>query len=313
MSQKKLISQLRDLARDPDHSAALVSNAECLTSLRQTLDALDIDVVLLTLDCFSILAQIPSNRPILSGVDGLLKSIYMLQDNPNMKVASVAQNILDLLEPSQSDAEPTSADECQSAHSYQSKGSYGTNASRYVPRQLHITTLRVLNVTSAMQKENLINTAVAFQGIVSVTMDSQYKRATFYSTMPGIKHDLIKMMSKRGFQIEDEDKRAPRGNRKSGRRRDYTHHLGASDLSSNSSYPESRDEKDSGPSYLDPKTYKTGGAFNSRQLGVHNSNKVKVETLAERVQRIKQERRDSEKEETYTEKFFTSVKGFFWG
>jgi len=296
VSQKVLVTQLRDLARDPEHQSALVSNSECLKSLTQTLSATDMEVVIITLDTLKIVSQTPAHRKILAEVPNLITTLCFLQDHPNRSINNVAQEILDNVEPAGSVMSGDSG--VSGGGSLRSFGSKGTNS--YIPRSLHVITLKIGNIRSADQRESLVSTAVSFQGIVSVTMDSRFQRATFYSTMPDIRSDLISLLTKRGFQCLEDDVHMYK--RSMYKRSAYREPFGGaiSDRSSNISKEDLK-----GPSYLEPSNYGQGNSrYNSRQLGRYTGGKN--ESLADRVKRIKEER-ESKKPESIATKLWSVI------
>merc|ERR1719410_1910714 len=103
-AQKKLVTQLRDLARDREHQIALMSNKECLRSLEQTLNSNEPDVVLITLETLYICALTPLNRPTLCDVPNLRSTLFFLsEEHPKPKIRAKAGQLLTEIEPDTED------------------------------------------------------------------------------------------------------------------------------------------------------------------------------------------------------------------
>jgi len=283
-SQKVLVEQLRDLARDPDHQAALVANAECLRSLEKTLNSMDPEVVSITLDTLTICSQTFSNRAILYEVPKLRDTLYYLStEHPKPRIRLKANQLLTEIEP-----EP----EADSITSYEDSGSLESNfTARYVRKQLHTVEIRIGNVKTSQQREKFQADAVKFNGVVSATMDYQMKRATIYTTLPNIKEDLIVHLTRSGYAVLSPE-----------------HGFRYKEKDNFEDYSLKAGQRQA-PAYLQPKQEQNTMFDNPYALGRFNPG-TKTETLADRLARFKKERAEAEKKKKQS--VLSTVVNWFW-
>jgi len=283
-SQKVLVEQLRELARDPDHQAALVSNAECLRSLEKTLNSMDPQVVSITLDTLTICSQTFENRAILYEVPKLRSTLYYLStEHSKPRIRLKANQLLTEIEP-----EP----EADSTTSYEDSGSLESNfTAKYVRKQLHTVEVRIGNVKTSQQREKFQADAVKFNGVVSATMDYQMKRATIYTTLPNIKEDLIVHLTRSGYAVLSPE-----------------HGFRYKEKDNFEDYSIKAGQRQA-PAYLQPKQEQNTVFDNPYALGRFNPG-TKTETLADRIARFKKERAEAEKKKKQS--VLSTVVNWFW-
>lgn len=282
-SQKALVEQLRELARDPDHQAALVANVECLRSLEQTLNSSDPEVVTITLDTLAICSQTYSNHAILYDVPNLRSTLYYLStEHSKPKIRLKADQLLRDIEP-EADSGST-YEESESADS-----SYA--GQKYIRKQLHTLDIRIGNVKTPAEREKFQSDAVKFDGVVSATLDYQMKRATIYTTIPKIKEDLIVYLTRRGYEVL-----SPEHGFRYKEKDNVEHNL-------------TKAGKRQSPAYLQPKKLDNNVAIdNPYALGRYNPG-TQTETLANRIARFKKEREEKEKKK---QSVLSTVVNWFW-
>jgi len=285
-SQKVLVEQLRELARDPDHQAALVANAECLRSLEKTLNSMDPEVVDITIDTLSICSQTFSNRAILYEVPKLRSTLYYLStEHSKPRIRLKANQLLTEIEPEADADSTTSFEETDSMES-------GFTAQRYVRKQLHTVEIRIGNVKTPEQREKFQAEVVKFNGVVSATMDYQMKRATIYTTLPNIKEDLIMHLTRRGYAILSPE-----------------HGFRYKEKDNIDDYSTKPGQRQT-PAYLQPKQLEQNTMVdNPYALGRFNPGE-KTETLANRIARFKMERAEAEKKKKQS--VLSTVVNWFW-
>merc|ERR1719320_1299784 len=160
-SQKILVEQLRDLARNPDHQAALMANAECLRSLEQTLNSNEDEVVDITLDTLSICSKTDGNNATLFNVPKLTQTLYFLStEHPKPRIRLKANRLF---------TDINLEAESESSESYEETESIESSipGQRYVRKQLHTIAMRIGNVKTHAERERFQATAVSFDGVVS--------------------------------------------------------------------------------------------------------------------------------------------------
>jgi len=282
-SQKVLVEQLRELARDPDHQAALMANEECLRSLERTLNSTDPEVVIITLDTLTICAQTQSNRAVLYDVPKMRATLYYLStENGRPKIRLKANQLLTEIEP-----------EADSASSYEESESTDSNftTQRYVRKQLHTVEIRIGNVKTAAQREKFQADAVSFDGVVSATLGYQMKRATIYTTLPNIKEDLIVYLTRRGYAVLSPE-----------------HGFRYKEKGNDEQYW-SKDDQRQTPAYLQPKKLNGNTPVENHYALGRFMPGNKTETLANRIERFKQERKEAEKKK---QSVLSTVVNWFW-
>jgi len=279
-SQKALVEQLRDLARNPDHRAALMANVECLRSLEQTLNSADPDVVDITLDTLSICAETDGNIATLYNVPKLKETLYFLSTEhtkPRIRLkANKLVSEINLEADSESSVSYVDSDSTDSSFAGQ----------RYVRKQLHTVTIRIGNVRTHAEREKFQADAVSFDGVVSATMDTQLKRATIYTTEADIQEDLIVHLTRKGYAVLSQE----HGFR----------------------YKEKdnfEDDQRKSPTYLQPMKVERNVQENPYALGRYNRIS-KSETLAKRLARFKLEKQEAEKKKKQS--VLSTVVNWFW-
>jgi len=292
-SQKSLVLELRDLARDPDHQNALMANKRCLRSLQQTLLASDDEVVLITIEIFYVCAQVPSNRTILGNVPNLTSTLYDLStEHKNPKIRQKSNELLQEIDP-------------QDNENYLESCLDGTDSrvsdgSRFVPTQLYIIKLRVLNVSGAEQRDRFQYDIVKMRGVVSSTMSSDLKRATIYTMREYDDENVIKKLKEKGYMVQRFEHKTR-----------FHNHLSIDETSEKEEF-ELDDEKVpqerySSIGYLQP-VAERGRSLTNSSLGQYRSS-AETETLSSRLARFKQEQEESKEKE---KSIFSKVITWFW-
>jgi len=282
-SQKALVEQLRELARDPDHQAALVANGECLRSLEKTLNSMDPEIVTITLDTLAICSQTYSNHAILYDVPKLRSTLYFLStEHAKPKIRLKANQLLTEIEPEADSA--TSYEESESVDSIYA-------GQKYVRKQLHTVDIRIGNVKTPAQREKFQADVVRFNGVVSATLDHQMKRATIYTTLPNIQEDLIVYLTRRGYEVLSPE-----------------HGFRYKEKDNVEDYL-AKDDQRRTPAYLQPKKLESNTMVdNPYALGRYNPG-TNAETLANRISRFKKEREEAEKKK---KSVLSTVVNWFW-
>jgi len=293
-TQKDLVIQLRDLARHPNHQAALMDNEACLTSLQQYLRCEDVDIVLITIEILHICAQTPRNRPKLVAVNNLIDMLDVHSTgHQDPKVRKKASELLHELCPEDEDVSDN-LEEVETA----SRISQASQNSRYITKQLYMVHLRIGNVRSSAQRDKFFIDAVKHERVVSATMDSQLRNAILYTTQPNIKDELIKHLTRKGYEILSKDF----GFRYSERVKPLMEVSEKEDMS------EEDDIKIGGPAYLAKDTVDARLRDDSYALGRYRPN-IETETLTSRLDRFKQEQEESKEKEASV---LSTIVKWFW-
>merc|ERR1719319_420958 len=259
-----------------------MANKECLRSLEQTLNSNEPDVVLITLQTLHICALTPINRPTLCEVPNLRSTLFFLsEEHPKPEIRRESGQLLNQIEPEEEYSDDDDDDETVSS----SHDTDITAASRFVPKQLHVCSLRIGNIRTAQQREKFQKEAVKHHAVVSATMGSQLQRATFYTTQPDIKDELIQFLTNSGYEcLDDKQEMAYFG-----KRNHYDETYNAA------------------PSYLAPrKANQTKGGDPSKRysLGQWRPNS-ETDSLAARLAKYKAEKENAKKENTSVKSVFS--------
>jgi len=290
LKQKELVMELRKLAQHPNHQAALMENDQCLTSLQQYLiTSQDIDILLITIEILHICAQTPKNRPKLGAVPNLSDTLYVLStENQDPKVRTKASELHSEIS-LEDDLDLDGSLELEEADTA-SRVSQVSQNSRYTTKQLYRVHLIVVNVKTAEQRDKFFTDAVRNPRVVSATMDSQLRNATLYTTHRDIKDELIKHLTRKGYEILSKDV-------------GYRYRPVLED-----SEKEDIDYDMKAPAYLDKADIDSRKRDYSYALGHYRPNH-ETETLTSRLNRFKQEQEESKEKET---SLLSSVVKWFW-
>jgi len=189
MTKKSLLSQLRELANNYEHQKALLKNKNCLCTLVSMLSSKDDEIVLLAIDTLYTCSKKVENRAALCEVPQLLDTLWTLSiehSSPKVRYTS-GRMVFDL------DCESSSSDSCASSVYLSSFTSRSRSCTK-----LNVITLEVDNIKSGADREKFYYDAVQFSGIVSVTIRSDMRRATLYTTEPYIQDPLMNYLRCKG-------------------------------------------------------------------------------------------------------------------
>jgi len=291
-SQKSLVLELRDLARDPDHQNALMANKRCLRSLEQTLQASNDEVVLITIEIFYVCAQVPSNRSILGNVPNLTSTLYDLStEHKNPKIRQKSNELLKEIDP-------------QDHENYLESCLDGTDSrvsesSRFVPTQLYIIKLRVMDVHGPENRDKFQYDIVKMRGVVSASMSSDLKRVTIYTMREYDDENVINNLRKKGYKVQRFEHKTR-----------FHNHLSIDEVSEKEEF-EFDDEKVPQErysiGYLQP-VVERGRSLTNSSLGQYRPS-AETETLSSRLARFKQEQEESKEKE---KSIFSKVITWFW-
>lgn len=292
--QKELVLQLRELARHPSHQAALMENDACLASLQQYLGCPEVDIVLITIEILHICAQDPRNRPRLEAVNNMIEMLDMLStEHQDPKVRAKASELLSEISPLDEDLSDNLED-VETA----SRISNASQNSRFVTKQLYMVHLRIGNVRSAKQRDKFYIDAVKHDRVLSATFDSRLRNATLYTTQANNKEELIKHLTRKGYDILSND---------FGFRYRESEKLVLED-NEKEDIPEDDDVKGNGPAYLDRSTFNASLRDDTYALGRYLPSS-ETETLTSRLDRFKQEQEDSKEKESSV---LSTIVKWFW-
>jgi len=292
--KKELVLQLRELVGFPSHQAALMENDACLASLQQHLTCPEVDIVLVTIEILYICAQTPKNGPRLAAVNNMIEMLDMLStEHQDPKVRAKASELLSEISPEDDDLSKY-LEEVETA----SRISKASRKSQFITKQLYMVHLRIGNVRSAAQRDKFYIDAVKHEMVLSATFDSRLRNATLYTTQANNKDELIKHLTRKGYDILSND---------FGFSYRETEKLGLEDNEKEDT-PEDDDVKSNGPAYLDRKSLNSTLRDDTYALGRYHPN-LDTETLASRLDRFKQEQEDFKEKEA---SLLSNLTKWFW-
>ncbi|XP_072355790.1 armadillo repeat containing 1, like isoform X3 [Scyliorhinus torazame] len=93
MDALSVVSQLRDLASEPQNREAIVKDKGCLPGLVLFLDHYNLQVLHCALQALQYLAECPSNRVIMKNELGMMNNLESLQESANKKAKTITLQI----------------------------------------------------------------------------------------------------------------------------------------------------------------------------------------------------------------------------
>ncbi|ETO18782.1 hypothetical protein RFI_18465, partial [Reticulomyxa filosa] len=194
-------------------------------------------------------------------------------------------------------------------------------SSKYEPRPLHSIYLKIINLKSPQDQQQVEQVGISVKGVISVSASLQTQSATFYCTSNDLKKKIIHALRAKGFQVQDDNsdkvwfilyfslsflclkkKKKKQNDSKSTTSNVSSLASERQDLSSLKYTPNRR----SGPSYAHSHSHASKTAITKYQPD------PSVKTLSQRLEEEKKQKEEEEKEQQQTQSLLSKVVGYIW-
>ncbi|XP_047429603.1 armadillo repeat containing 1, like [Mugil cephalus] len=171
MDALSVVSQLRDLASEPQNRAVIVQDQGCLPGLVLFLDHKDPEVVFATLQTLRYLAELPPNIPIMNNELGMMVSLETLMGREGLSadITALAEEVYNILRAPVSVARRTPERERRK------KSQFFINSSNKKAKSV---TLHIQGLDSIDQRGLCEEALLKVKGVISFTFQMASKRCT---------------------------------------------------------------------------------------------------------------------------------------
>ncbi|TWW68956.1 armadillo repeat containing 1, like isoform X2 [Takifugu rubripes] len=168
MDALSVVTQLRDLASEPQNREIIVKDQGCLPGLVLFLDHRNPDVLFAALQALRYLAELPSNIPIMKNELGMMVSLQNLniRTGLNVDITALAQEVFDIL-----NAPAKRVPERQK----KTKSQFFINSSNKKAKSV---TLHIQGLDSTDQRGLCEDALLKVKGVISFTFQMASKRCT---------------------------------------------------------------------------------------------------------------------------------------
>ncbi|XP_022089678.1 armadillo repeat-containing protein 1-like [Acanthaster planci] len=187
-----VVKQLRELASDPKNRDAIVKDQGCLPGLVLFLDNDNIDVVVAALETLQLLADCPSNCPIMKKELGMLISLQDIMDKSkySLRAQNLARDIHDRLTTPPS---PSPLKETQNTTQHRPVPKCKENKAFFLGstnRKGKVVTLQLNGLNDQEQRKACEDELLKVKGVISFTFDLFRKRCIL-RTKAELKPELL--------------------------------------------------------------------------------------------------------------------------
>ncbi|XP_028253309.1 armadillo repeat containing 1, like [Parambassis ranga] len=171
MDALSVVSQLRDLASEPQNREVIVQDQGCLPGLVLFLDHQNSDVLFATLQTLRYLAELPPNIPTMKNELGMMVSLENLMGREGLSVdiTSLAQEVYDILNAPVNPAPHTPE------RQRRKKPQFFINSSNKKAKSV---TLHIQGLDSTAQRSLCEEALLKVRGVISFTFQMASKRCT---------------------------------------------------------------------------------------------------------------------------------------
>ncbi|XP_058469373.1 armadillo repeat containing 1, like [Solea solea] len=166
-----VVSQLRDLASEPQNRAAIVQDQGCLPGLVLFLDHQNSEVLFATLQTLRYLAELPPNIPTMNNELGMMVSLENLmgRDSLSVDITALAQEVYDIL------CTPAKPVARTPERERRKKPQFFINSSNKKAKSV---TLHIQGLDSTDQRGLCEEALLKVRGVISFTFQMASKRCT---------------------------------------------------------------------------------------------------------------------------------------
>ncbi|XP_074541782.1 armadillo repeat containing 1, like [Halichoeres trimaculatus] len=171
MDALSVVSQLRDLASEPQNRAVIVQDQGCLPGLVLFLDHQSPEVLLATLQTLRYLAELSPNVPTMKNELGMMVSLETLigREGLSLDITSLAQEVFNIL-----NAPPVPVP-CSPEREKRKKSQFFLNSSNKKAKSV---TLQIQGLDSTDQRSLCEQALLTVRGVISFTFQMASKRCT---------------------------------------------------------------------------------------------------------------------------------------
>ncbi|XP_019947350.2 armadillo repeat containing 1, like [Paralichthys olivaceus] len=171
MDALSVVSQLRDLASEPQNREVIVQDQGCLPGLVLFLDHQNSEVLLATLQTLRYLAELPPNIPTMKNELGMMVSLENLigREVLSVDITALAQEVYDILRTPANPAPRTSERETRK------KSQFFINSSNKKAKSV---TLHIQGLDTTDQRGLCEEALLKVRGVISFTFQMASKRCT---------------------------------------------------------------------------------------------------------------------------------------
>ncbi|KAM3861395.1 armadillo repeat containing 1, like [Diretmus argenteus] len=171
MDALSVVSQLRDLASEPQNREAIVQDQGCLPGLVLFLDHQDPEVLFATLQTLRYLAELPPNIPTMKNELGMMVSLQNLMERLGLSfdITALAKEVYGILNA------PTNPVPCTPQRETRKKPQFFINSSSKKAKSV---TLHIQGLDSTDQRSLCEEALLKVKGVISFTFQMASKRCT---------------------------------------------------------------------------------------------------------------------------------------
>lgn len=193
--QKNIAITFRSLASDPSNQLYIAKDQSIMQNVLSFLDSPDIEVVTIGLQSLEFLSRHPGNSDVLPKVPGMMLKLAALSDHSDDNVQKLANETLNNL----------SSFVNRDANSGNSNSNNANNNSNQAdnkasPRYLSEVVLRVDEMNSVKQRQDLEKALIGIKGVISVTMDPSHKRVSVYTNRK--ESDILPLLTTAASELQ---------------------------------------------------------------------------------------------------------------